>query len=74
MYAHSIQDKKRFTHFNISEFNFKLCLNYCNPEIREKKDDNLQNQNRNHSYVCHNQIQNKKLLELRNIRWSYVKH
>jgi hypothetical protein len=41
MYARSLQGKKRLTHFHISEFNLKLYLNYCNPEIREKEDNNL---------------------------------
>jgi hypothetical protein len=39
MYAHSLQGKKRFTHFHTSEFNLKLYLNYCNPEIREMEDN-----------------------------------
>jgi len=39
MYARSLQGKKGFTHFHIFEFNLKLYLNYCNPEIREKEDN-----------------------------------
>jgi hypothetical protein len=41
MYAQSSQDKKRFAHFHISEFNLKLYSNYYDPEIREKKYNNL---------------------------------
>jgi hypothetical protein len=40
MHAHSLQGKKRLTHFHISEFNLKLYLNYCDTEIQEEEDNN----------------------------------
>ena len=77
MCAHSLQGKKRFIHFNIYELNLKLYLNYCNPEIRGKDEDNLIFRTETGNIpkvVTIEHTQKKTLLELRNVRRSYVKH
>jgi hypothetical protein len=75
MYAHSLQGKKGFTLFHTSEFNLKLHLNYCNPEIREKEDNLIfRIKTRTIPMVVTIEYKKKKLPELLSIRHSYVKH